>query len=298
VIKLNLLPPYINERRRMLMAIVVFVVLLLPLAFVIFELQSGWQQQEAWYNTEAQNYTTYTSSVSTYQKGADDVKSAAGQYKDWITTFGDLAPSRAYCQKTAQSLIEAGNLVSGGGSWMDQMEVFSDGTVKTKGKIKGTMQFLAYYFRLKDKGCTLDPAVQPAPMQKMTDTVPLVVSGKVTALPSAITLPGSGKNNWSDLYQSVSGQSGSGGGGNPFAGGGNPFAGGGNPFAGGGNPFAGAGAPGSAPGGPGGAPGGPGSAPGPGGGAPGMGAPGGKPPSGPPGGGMGGRPGGKGAKGG
>ncbi|HEX2951953.1 MAG TPA: hypothetical protein VHV83_20655 [Armatimonadota bacterium] len=212
MIKINLLPPYVYEARRIKITIVVFVALFLLLGGGVLGYQSGLKQQESWYGSDKTRCDNYKKTLDDYSAQADTLQTKSVAYDPFNQVFADLGPIKAYNTQLANVFIEAAQKIGGSGSWYTKLEIQSDGTMNAEGKINGSMRFLSYYFRLKDEGFTLQPAVEPFPAKKMSQQVSLKVSGKVSALPTPPALPtGASPNPWKDLYKDASSAAAAGG---------------------------------------------------------------------------------------
>lgn len=217
MIKINLLPSYVHEARRIKMTIAIFVALFIIEGGIVFGWQSGLQKQADWYVQDQQRCEAGKVALDKYAADATALQAEVGTYDEWINTFADLQPFKDYNEKLAQSMIEVGAKLGGKRAWFTQITIQPDGAVQATGKIKGSMNFLSYYFSLKDEGFDLAPAVQPydpsskiSPEKQMAQEIAVDAQGKVTPLPPVPTLP-NGSSPYNGIYQPVSGGAASGG---------------------------------------------------------------------------------------
>lgn len=204
MIKINLLPPYVNEIRKMKVVIAIFVVLLVLEAGIVLGVQSGLKKQEEWYAKEKTACDTRMVTLKAYEDKPTTMKTHADAYTPWINTFGDLQPFKEYLDKIAQTFTEAGVKIGGSGSVFQNVTIQQDGKLDASGNIVGAMKFLGYYYRLKDQGFDLTPAVQPYTPYgaNMQQKVTLSVKGKVAELPTLPKWPDTGADP-KDLYKAA-----------------------------------------------------------------------------------------------
>lgn len=257
MIKVNLLPSYIAEFRRMKILAVVFAVLFIIEGGLAMGWSNGRKAQTEWMNTDKARLDAMAGQYKSYQGDADKLKSNSEAYSSYIKFFYGLGPMKDYnAEMVDKTFTEAAQKIGGDGTAYHDFTVKATGDLEATGRMKGSLQFLNYYFRMKDQSFTLDPAVQVGPL---TQTVKLHVVGKVSPLPTPPSVPGT-NNTWDALFKSVSGAVAGGAGAAPGA----PGAPGGAMMPGGAGGAMPPGAPGGAmpPGAPGGAmpPGAPGAA--------------------------------------
>ena len=195
MIKLNLLPSHIFEMRRIIITVVVFAVLFALEWGFLFKFKADVLAQSAWYTTDTTRVKGYQTDLDKYASDETAFKGYPDVYKKWLETFDQLQPYKVYTGKIAVTMAEAAKKLAGGGVWFKTITIANDGGVTAAGKIKGSMQFLNYYFRIRDlKGTltTLAPAVKVDPK---SDTAVIDVNvtwpGAATAFPTPPTLPDS-----------------------------------------------------------------------------------------------------------
>jgi len=193
VIKLNLLPSHIFEAKRIIITIIVSVVLIAMEWGFIFAMKSGVNAQVAWFDKDTSRINAYKGDLDKYVTEETTFKSTPDVYVKWIDTFGQLQPFKEYASKIAVTLAQAAQKIGGGGAWFTDMKVEQDGKLSANGSIKGSMQFLNYYFRIRDlKGDlkTLAPAVVVKNSQ-LGDTISVTISwpGAASGFPTPPDLP-------------------------------------------------------------------------------------------------------------
>lgn len=194
MIKLNLLPQYVIEVRRIRVVIVLFLVLLVLEAAIIFKAYTDLNLQVAWYTSDMKYFTDRTAMIQQEKSARDALVEEAKIYRPYIDFFTRNAIIK-YNDEIAASLAEAANAIGGGKTWFDSLTVAKTGEVAATGHIKGMINFLDYYFVLKAKMFTLIPQAQPArsPAQKdwtIYNELPVQVTGKITKIfPAAPGVP-------------------------------------------------------------------------------------------------------------
>ncbi|MHB0938856.1 MAG: hypothetical protein ACYDCO_21975 [Armatimonadota bacterium] len=240
MIKLNLLPSYVLEVRKIRNVIITFLILLALEGGIIYKAYTDLQLQETWFTNDKAYFTKRIEEIKAAKSARDAIKGQAGIYRPYIDFFGRKAIIE-YNNAIAATLLDAANAITTGQKekpWFDELVVNKDGAVTAKGKIKGMISFLDYYFKMKESGYTLAPKAQPAASWNRSqwtlyDTLDVEVSGKVSkAFPAKPTPPGEKPIAPKDLYvpyKSTGGGAAAGGapaGGAPAAAGGPAGAGG------------------------------------------------------------------------
>lgn len=203
MIKLNLLPSYVIEARRIRTVIVVFIVLLGIEGGLIFKAYTDMQAQEAWFKADKEYYVKRKQTIDASVAAATAWKGNSGAYATYNSFFTRDAVIE-YNNKIALCLEEAAELVGGGKAWFTSLNISKDELTVT-GKINGLMNFVNYYFRMSDAGLLVVPAAQPAASPNkptLGQQVPLSISGKLkkNAVPEPPGLPDTPELP-SDLYK-------------------------------------------------------------------------------------------------
>ena len=205
MIKLNLLPQYIIEFRRIRTVILVFVITLAIEGGVVFKVYSDLQAQEVWFTKDKAYYDTRTTMINGEKSKADAIAGKAGKYASYIEYF-TRKPAVDNANGIAKVLEEAAQkLGKTSASWFDEITI-DKGTVSANGNINGLMNFVNFYFKMKKASFTVTPAAQPAPTPAdakvtMAQTVPLTISGTVSAMPTAPAPPEATPSIPADLYK-------------------------------------------------------------------------------------------------
>ena len=246
MIKVNLLPSYVIEFRNIKKIAIISLIVVVVALVGVWKFDSDLKNQQAWFEEDRIRCDTRSTEVKKYEEGAVLIATKAAAYDPWLKYF-TLPIYQDYVNSIADTMSSVGGAIAGRGLWYKTLRVATTGNFSAEGNIQGAMQFLNYYFRMKDSGFILEPAVEPySPQRGVTPRnyqfsflIPLKVNGKVgnTMLPTP-TLPAAGSA-WQGLHQ-------------PFGGaqqqqGGAPGAPGAPPT--GGPPPTGGGVPGAVPGG-------------------------------------------------
>jgi len=198
VIKLNLLPSYVLEVRKIRNVIVAFLILLALEGGVIYKAYIDLQAQEKWFTEDKPYFTKRIAEIKAVKSERDKIKGQVGVYRPYIEFFGRDAIIK-YNDAIAASLLQAANDITSNQQdkpWFDALTVKKDGTVEAKGKINGMISFLDYYFAMKEKSYTLVPKAQPAASWNrsqwtLSATLDVEVTGKVAKpIPDKPKLPG------------------------------------------------------------------------------------------------------------
>ena len=181
MIKLNLLPSYVLEVKRIQMVIVIFLVLLALEGGVVFKAYIDLQAQEAWFQKDKAYFEQRTAMIQKEKATTKALQDQTGVYDPYIKFFtrGDVI---AYNEAIAATIEEAATTVGGSKAWYSDMTI-TGSDVKVNGRIKGLMNFLNYYFQMKKKNFAIVPAAKTAtsPDKPTLDQeVPLVTSGKIS----------------------------------------------------------------------------------------------------------------------
>lgn len=189
MIKLNLLPQYVIEFRRIRVLIIVFVAVLLLEGTVVYTAYTDLQKQAKWFTDDKGYFTARKSMIDGEKSKADELNTKSASYQPYIDFF-TRGPVVKYNEGIVTSLQEVAKMVGGGPAWFDDLTL-ADTNVTMNGKIKGLMNFVNFYFKMSDTGMKVTPAAHPAPSadastvkNTMAQVVPLVVVGTIkTALP-------------------------------------------------------------------------------------------------------------------
>ena len=202
MIKLNLLPQYIIELRRIRVIAVLFVVLLVIECAVVFKAYVDLQAQTRWFKY-TQYFTDRQATIAKAKAAADDLDGKSQKYDPYIKFFTRGAVVD-YNKQIVDALQEAGSKVGGDkNAWFSDFQISSKGNITYNGNITGLMNFLEFYFRMEDNGLQITPKAKPATqagMSVMNQPIPLTVTGALkNALPSPPTPPEAAKS-WLNLF--------------------------------------------------------------------------------------------------
>jgi len=198
VIKLNLLPSYVLEARKIRNVIIAFFVLLALEGGIIYKAYTDLQLQEKWFTSDKVYFSQRTTEIKAAKSARDAIKGQSGIYRPYIEFFGRKAIIE-YNNAIAATLLQAANDITSGQKdkpWFDELIVGKDGTVTANGKIKGMISFLDYYFAMKEKSYSLAPQAKPAASWNRSqwtlyDTLDVALTGKVSkTFPTKPALPG------------------------------------------------------------------------------------------------------------
>jgi len=204
VIKLNLLPQYVIEFRRIKLLVIFFVIILaleggvVGKAYLDLKLQAKWfTDDKPYFEGRKAEITKETAEASTWQGNST-------KYIPYLEFF-QRGGVEEYNLKIVKVLSEAATQVSGGhNAWFTEM-IINGSNVEYRGQIKGLMNFLEFYFHMEDLKLTVKPggtpAASPAPKDNTLNvTIPLEVTGALpAALPSKPSPPETAKT-YTDLY--------------------------------------------------------------------------------------------------
>lgn len=190
MIRINLLPPYVHEAQRIKKTIIVFVVLFILLAGIVFKWQADLKGQQAWFADSAKTFATQKTKLDKYVADVGLWKGKTEKYNPWISFF-ERTPVKDYNQQVTKTMVEVAEKLAGNGAWFSTVTIQGDGNFTASGEIRGSMQFLSYYFRIRDIGGKLEPAVQPI-AKDVRGLIPLAVSWQATAFPNQPAPPGTG----------------------------------------------------------------------------------------------------------
>ena len=202
MIKLNLLPPYVPERPKIRTVIVTFIILLALQGGVVFKFYLDLQAIEKWFPTDSQYYDARKAVIDAEGAKAVEIAGKADAYTTVVGFFNRTA-AQEYTTKLATTLTEATAKIGvTQGVWYKDMTIDSTGALKlNNGDIKGLMNFVEYYFKMKDAGFTIQPAAQPYPAP-LDQHIALNITGTVSALSAAPIAPGT-FSGWADLYKAA-----------------------------------------------------------------------------------------------
>jgi len=211
VIKLNLLPSYVIEARRIRTVVILFVVLLALEGGIVYQAYSDMQKQIDWYTKDKEYFAQRTTMVKGEKEKRTKLENESKVYEPYINFFSRDAII-TYNNDIATVIEEAANAVSGGPKaqpWFDDLTVKKGGEVSANGRIKGIINFLDYYWKMKEVSFTLTPQARPAPspaQPTLNDELRVIVSGKIAkSFPTAPTMPPGKPALPGDLYTPASG---------------------------------------------------------------------------------------------
>lgn len=196
MIKLNLLPQYVLERQRIQYAVITFIVLLGAEIGTISIAYGHLKAQEQWFIEKKPAYDNRLTKIKAEETKATDLAAKAIVYDPYITFFRGGAV-KDYNAKMVDAMREAAGKVTGGGAWYDSLEIEKK-DVKLTGKINGLMNFVSYYFKLKDVGFNVEPQAEITGGLKQQ--VALQVTGSITTEIPAAPTPPEKASTWKDFY--------------------------------------------------------------------------------------------------
>ena len=186
MIKLNLLPQYVAEARRIWIVIITFLVLFAFVGGGTYLGYTGLVAQEGWFGKDQKYFEERTEMIKKEKQATDALKSKAGIYDPYIKFFS-REEVLEHNKSIAETLDEAAKTIVGDPMatppWFNTMTVSKEGEVEVEGQIRGLMNFLDYYFKMKDKSFAIAPAAIPAPSPNrptMEQLVALKVTGTLT----------------------------------------------------------------------------------------------------------------------
>lgn len=214
MIKLNLLPSYVLEARKIRNVIIAFLVLLALEGGVIYKAYIDLQAQEKWFTQDKEYFTKRIAEIKAVKAERDKIKGQKDIYRPYLDFFGRKAIIE-YNDAIASALLQAASDITSNQQekpWFDSLTVKKDGSVEAKGKIKGMISFLDYYFAMKEKNYALVPKAKPAASWNRSqwtlgDTLDVELTGKAKALPDKPKAPSEAVTPL-DLEKAASGGSG------------------------------------------------------------------------------------------
>ncbi len=175
MIKLNLLPKYYGEGKRILITVIVCVVILLIEAVPVLKMPADYKLWTDWFAGEKSFYPTYQKKAEDEIAVTEKWKSEAETYKKFLAAFSRNA-TQEYNNKVVKSLVDVAYRVGGGGAYFDDMTLH-DSNMQMTGNIKGLMNFVNYYFKLSKNDLKLEPMAEPFPYPMDSQIIPVKVSG-------------------------------------------------------------------------------------------------------------------------
>lgn len=176
MIKVNLLPKYYGEGKRILITIIVGVVILIIEAVPVLKMPADYKMWTDWYISEkAPFYDEYGKAADGEIAVTEKWKGEAGTYKKFLTAFS-RDETQKYNNAVVESLVDVASRVGGGGAYFDDMTL-QDSNVKMTGKIKGLMNFVNYYFKLSKNELKLEPMAEPYPESMDKQIIAVNVAG-------------------------------------------------------------------------------------------------------------------------
>lgn len=175
MIKVNLLPKYYGEGRRITITIIVCVVILLIEAVPVLKVPADYKLWTDWFAGEKSFYPTYQKKAEDEIAVTEKWKGDAGTYTTLLEAFS-RNKTQEYNNDVVKVLIDVASRVGGRGAWFDEMTV-QDDKVVMKGQIKGLMNFVNYYLRLSKDGLSLEPTAELIPNAMDRQIIAVNLSG-------------------------------------------------------------------------------------------------------------------------
>jgi hypothetical protein len=161
MIKLNLLPAYVIEVRRIRVTVIVFVILLALEGGVVFKANADLQAQEKWFGDDKTYYVGRKATIEKAKTEADAVEAKSKAYTALIDFFKRGAVQE-YNTKLAASMQEVAAAIGPHStSWYNEILLEKNSFTLT-GHVKGLMNFVSLYFKMKDAGLTITPRAPEA----------------------------------------------------------------------------------------------------------------------------------------
>ncbi len=221
MIKINLLPPWIHEPKRIIILTIISLVIggmgagvlnaakndLLGPVDAYYKEIAAFGKQEALCKEQA-------TIASTWQGDAT-------KYDEYVKFFSG-AGVKAYNNSIADVLEEVATKIGTYPGAYYQSVTIADKSVTLNGKIKGLMNFANYYFKMKAAGMKLTPNAKPY-ATSLDQEIALATSGSITktVLPAPTPPTGTPAAVYTDLYKAAGGGA-AGGAGDPGGGGAPP----------------------------------------------------------------------------
>jgi hypothetical protein len=161
MIKVNLLPKYYGEGRRIMLTIIVGVVILLIEAIPVVKMPADYKLWTDWFAGEKKFYQDYGTKADAEVAVTEKWKTDATTYTKFLGSFS-RGETQKYNNTIVQALNDIASRVGGGGAYFDEMTL-QDDKVVMQGQIKGLMNFVNYYFKLSKNELLLQPMARPYP---------------------------------------------------------------------------------------------------------------------------------------
>lgn len=201
MIKLNLLPAHVHEGGRIRLSIIIFLIVVGLEVGVILWAKQGYASQEKWFTTDKDYYTQRTTMIKGKIDESKKLADPSKKYAD-LNDFFRRKTVVDYTQQLAAVMAEVPGKFGGTTAWFDSM-VIEKNNVTLTGKVKGIMNFVDFYFKMKGRGVTVkpgDPGPKPWPANPRTQEIPLTLSATLSKeIPAAPKVP-DGVDPWTKLY--------------------------------------------------------------------------------------------------
>jgi len=202
VIKINLLPPWINEPRRILvLSIISLIIGGMGAGFMIVVKNDLTGHIDPYYKDVAA-FEAQTQLCKKQVEVAAGLKGDQGKYDEYVDFFTG-AKLKAYNGSIADVLEEVATKVGTfPGAYYEKVTIKGDKSVQLDGKIKGLMNFVRYYFQMKAAGMTLAANAMPysTPLEQ---EITLKTTGSLTktVLPAPTPPSGNPAVDYKELYK-------------------------------------------------------------------------------------------------
>lgn len=222
MIKINLLPPWIHEPKRIIILTVICLVIGGTGAGVLNAAKNDLLGPVDAYYKDIAAYGKQQKLCEEQATIANTWQTDSTQYDAYVKFFSG-AGVKAYNNSIADVLEEVATKIGTYPGAYYQSVTISDKSVTLSGKIKGLMNFANYYFKMKAAGMKLTPNAKPY-ATSLDQEIALATSGSITkSVATAPTPPtGTPASVYTDLYKAAGGGGAGGAGGAGAPGGGGP----------------------------------------------------------------------------
>lgn len=201
MIKINLLPPWIHEPRRILvLSIISLVIGGMGAGFMVMVKNDMLGPIDKYY-TEKSAFEKVTQECEAQKSIATQWEGDSKKYDDYVKFFSGEG-LKTYNDSIAQVLEEVSTKVGTFPGAYYQTVTISDKSVTLNGKIKGLMNFVSYYFQMKNQGMALTPNAKPY-STSLDQEIALETKGTLTKAPIAAPVPPTSTpvSPYGDLYK-------------------------------------------------------------------------------------------------
>lgn len=203
MIKLNLLPGYVHEKGKIRTSIIVFLVIVCIEVGVIFWAKQGYEAQTSWFTKDKQYYTDRVTEINDGIKGTDQFTAPSTAY-DELVPFFKRESCTAYTEKLLKVMSDVPNKLKNVDGWYDDLTI-KDDELTMPGHLKGIMNFVSFYFDMKDKGFTIAPSDEtipkPFPAKPNTQEMRFTLTVKLDDKIPAKVAPPKDAVPWPSLYK-------------------------------------------------------------------------------------------------